>query len=45
MLVFRAVIHKMIVRIVNREEPDQNASSEAVWSGSVLFVYAFLAGN
>ena len=33
-LVFRAV------RIANREDPDQTASSEAVRSGSVLFVEA-----
>ena len=30
MLVFRAGIHKMLVRIANREYPDQTASSEAV---------------
>ena len=40
----------MLVRIASREDPDQTASSEAVseeavWSGSVLFVYAFLRGN
>ena len=29
-LVIRAGIHKMIVRIANREDPDQTASSEAV---------------
>ena len=29
-LVFRAGIHKMLVRIANREDPDQTASSEAV---------------
>ena len=28
---------KMLVRIGNRENPDQTASSEAVWSGSALF--------
>ena len=28
--VIRAVIHKMPVRIANREDPDQTASSEAV---------------
>ena len=28
--VFRAGIHKMIIRIANREDPDQTASSEAV---------------
>ena len=30
MLVFRAGIHKMLVRIANREDPDQTASEEAV---------------
>ena len=30
MLVIRARIHKMFVRIANREDPDQTASSEAV---------------
>ena len=38
MLVIRAGIHKMLVRIANREDPDQTASSEAVWFGSALFV-------
>ena len=33
------------LKIANREDPDQTASSEAVWSGSALFVYAFLAGS
>ena len=32
------VIHKMLIRIANREDPDQTASSEAVSSGSALFV-------
>ena len=40
MLVIRAGIHKMVVRIVNREDLDQTAS-EAVWSGSALFLKAF----
>ena len=31
------------VRIANREEPDQTASEEAVWSGSALFEYDFLS--
>ena len=35
----------MLVRIANREDPDQTASSEAVWSGSALLESAFLAGN
>ena len=45
MLVFRVGIYKMLVRIKNRDDPDQTASSEAVWSGSALFFQAFLAGN
>ena len=45
MLVFRAGIHKSLVRIANREDPDLTAYSEAVRSGSALFVQAFLAGN
>ena len=40
-----AEIHRMVVRIANREEPDQTASSEAVWSGSALFVLAFSPSN
>ena len=35
----------MLARIANREDPDQIASSEAVLSGSALFVLAFLAGS
>ena len=27
------------------EDPDQTASSEAVWSGPALFVKIFLVGN
>ena len=38
MLVFRVANHKMLVRIANREDSDQTASSEAVRSGSVLLV-------
>ena len=30
MLVFRAEIYNMFVRMANREDPDQTASSEAV---------------
>ena len=41
MLVFRAGIHKMVVRIANREDPEQTASSVAVCSGSALFVLVF----
>ena len=40
-----AIIYKMLARIANKLDPDQTASSEAVWSGSTLFVRAFLAGN
>ena len=39
MLVIKAESHKILVRIANREDTDQNASSEAVWSGSALFVW------
>ena len=45
MWVITAEIHNVLVRIANMEDPDQTASEEAVWSGSALFVYAFLAGN
>ena len=45
MLVSRIGIYKMLVRIANREDPDQTASEEAVWSGSALLVKAFLAGK
>ena len=38
MLVNKADINKILVRIANREDLDQTASSEAVWSGSALFV-------
>ena len=45
MLINRAKIQKIFLRIANREDPDQTASEEAVWSGSALFVQAFLASN
>ena len=38
MLVIRAGIHKMLLRVANMEDPDQTASLEAVWSDSALFV-------
>ena len=41
MLGHRAGFHKMLVRIANREDSDQIASS----SGSALFISAFLADN
>ena len=40
MLVFRVWIHKMLGRMAKREDPDQTATSEAVWFGSELFVLA-----
>ena len=43
MLAFRTGVHRLLVRIANREDPDQTASSEAVCSGPTLFVLAFLA--
>ena len=45
MLVIRAETHKMFARKAIREDPDQTASSEAVWSGSALFVLTFVAGK
>ena len=30
---------------MNRVDPDQTASEEAVWSGSALFVKVFMTGN
>ena len=44
MLVIRDGIHKMLVGVANRDDPDQTASPEAVRSGSALFVYDILAG-
>ena len=41
MLVSRAGIHKMAVRVANGEDTDQTASS----SGTALFVRASLEGN
>ena len=35
----------MLARTAYREDPDQTASSEAVWSESALFVKAYLADN
>ena len=37
MLIIRGGIHKMLVWIANRENPDQTASLETDWSGSALF--------
>ena len=37
-LVYRAGIGKTVVQLANRDHPDQTASSEAVLSGSALFV-------
>ena len=44
-LVIRAQIYKMCVRIANRKNSDQTASAEAVWSESALFVVAFFSSN
>ena len=38
MLITKAGKHETLSRIANREDPDQTASSEAVWSGSAMFV-------
>ena len=45
MLVIRTGIHKIHVSKASRGYPDQTASSEAVLSGSHLFVQAFLLGK
>ena len=37
MLVIKVRIQERPARIANREDPDQIASLEAVWSGSALF--------
>ena len=42
-LVIRTGIHKMLVRITNRVEPDQTAS--AVWSGSELSSFFWQAAS
>ena len=42
MLVIRTAIRKIFVKKTNREDPDQTASSEAVRSGTALFVWVFL---
>ena len=36
MLVIRVGTHKILVTFINKEDPDQNASSEAVLSESAL---------
>ena len=41
MLVTRAGDNKMLVGIANREDPDQTASEEAVWSGSAVCLGLF----
>ena len=42
MVIIETGIHKMLnIRNLNIEDPDQTASSEAVRSGSALFVKAF----
>ena len=45
MLAIWAWSQKKLVRLANREDPDQTASTAEDWSGSALFVYVFFAGN
>ena len=45
MFIIRTEIHKMLVRITNREDLDQTVSSDAVCSESMLFVWAFKTRN
>ena len=44
-LVIRAGSDKILVRIANREDPNQTSSAEAVLSGSVLFVLVYLTAT
>ena len=37
--------YKMLLRITNREDPDQTASAEAVLSGSAKCAMVFLEDN
>ena len=37
-VVIKAENNKMVIRIVNREDPGQTVSEEAVWSWYALFV-------
>ena len=41
MLIIRAGIHKLLIRIANSEDLDQNASSEAILSGSTICLCHF----
>ena len=43
MWVIKAGIHRVLVRIANREDADQTATSEAVWSGFALYVYCLVS--
>ena len=38
----KARIHRVLVRIANREDTDQTATSEAVLSGFALYVYCLV---
>ena len=39
------MLNRIANRIANREDHGQTASSEAVWSGSALFVKTFFVAN
>ena len=45
MLFITAGIHKMLVRIANREDPDQTASSNSKKQTNLGRLLCFLAGN
>ena len=45
MLVIRTGTQEILVRIAHREDPDQTASSEAVWFGSALFCLGLFGGE
>ena len=44
-LAFMQLFLKILSGMANSVDPDQTASSGAVWSGSTLFVYAILSEN
>ena len=42
-LLFMQLFFNLFSGLANSVNPDQNALSEAVWSGSALFAYAILS--
>ena len=42
MLIYQNELEDFGRKYANREDPDQTATSEAVWSGSALYVYCLV---